>query len=143
MPWARIAGVFGWLGRFLFPERSAYQEIISRYQQALTDRQKDHEADIARYQRAMVDQQAEFDRREAELRDDIASLRRETTQGRREKAQCQERLAQVQQQVWELSAVLDHLDAVRKIREDPDFQYRTAEQIRRLMRPEPPPEGTP
>jgi chromosome segregation ATPase len=123
MMWSRFAEALWAVARFLAPERAAYEVIIARYKQALADERENSEA------------------REKELKEDIAALKRSEARCQAQLSDARHDITQLQQQVWELSAVINAIDAVRKLREDPDFQRRTAEEIHLLLRRDPPNEN--
>jgi hypothetical protein len=121
--WMRIGNFFWSALRFLAPERAAYETIIARYRTML------------------VEEREASDVKEKEYKEVITALRRELARERNGKNDCQEKLADQQRQIWELTAVIDAIEAVKRMREDPEFQRHTAEQVRQLMRGKSPDEA--
>jgi septal ring factor EnvC (AmiA/AmiB activator) len=123
--WTRIGSFFWSALRFLAPERTAYEVIIARYRTMLEE------------------ERAASDGREKEFREEVALRKAAATRCQKQLSEARQDITVLQQQIWELTAVINAIEAVKRMREDPEFQRHTAETVRQLMRGTPPGEDTP
>jgi septal ring factor EnvC (AmiA/AmiB activator) len=114
--WLRIGNFLWSIVRFLAPERAAYEVIIARYRSTLEE------------------ERATFDAREKEFREEITSRKGAETRCQRMLSEARHDITVLQRQIWELTAVVGAIDAVKRMREDPEFQRHTVEQVQLLMR---------